>query len=115
MKFQISRKEWLRGEGHLNSSLLRTRDNKMCCLGFLACAIGLTKEQISNVASPQHPHLQESYSKWPEGIMRSSGYVSEQTERLINYNDDWDLSEEMRETLLKNTFSSMNIEVEFVE
>ncbi len=115
MKFQISRKEWLRGEGHYKSSLFRPQDNKMCCLGFLACAVGFTKEQISNVASPQHPDLHESYSKWPEGIMRSSGYLTQEAESLINYNDGMSLSEEQRETLLKDTFAKMNIEVEFVE
>lgn len=45
MKFQIIRKNWLRGEGGENSYLLRPSDKKMCCLGFFCLAEGILKKR----------------------------------------------------------------------
>lgn len=43
--FTIERKSWLRGEGS-RSRLLRSSDNKMCCLGFYAMSCGLSEIDI---------------------------------------------------------------------
>jgi hypothetical protein len=52
MRFTISRKTWLRGEGGKDSYLLRARDGKMCCLGSICLQGGLSSEQIRGRAEP---------------------------------------------------------------
>lgn len=37
----IPRSKWLRGEGSMDSFLLRGRDGKMCCVGFMCLARGV--------------------------------------------------------------------------
>lgn len=45
----ISRKTWLRGEGHARSRLLRTNDGKKCCVGEMCLAAGIPAEYIKDV------------------------------------------------------------------
>lgn len=52
MRFTISRKTWLRGEGSTDSSLLRVKDGKMCCLGSICLQGGLTPSQIAHRTAP---------------------------------------------------------------
>jgi len=44
--FKISRKKWLKGEGHIKSYLLRPSDGKMCCVGQVAEQCGLKESRL---------------------------------------------------------------------
>jgi hypothetical protein len=52
VKLMISRKIWLRGEGPSNSKLLRTTDQKMCCLGILLEQSGVDRAHLADRGSP---------------------------------------------------------------
>lgn len=52
-KVVVDRSKWLRGEGALNSFLLRESDGKMCCLGFvLKQAYDKTDEDLCQFKAP---------------------------------------------------------------
>jgi hypothetical protein len=118
MKLVIKRSEWLRGEGVKDSALLRTCDNKMCCLGFLAVSLDATKESIADKASPACvPTI-----KWPEGFVKPYPFLKKHNQytnsdccELMEINDATDLPEEEREAELTKYFKRAGIEVEFVD
>lgn len=48
LKVTVNKKRWLRGDNE-NSMLLRKKDNKMCCIGFLARELGCKREKIMGI------------------------------------------------------------------
>lgn len=67
MAVVIDRSKWLQGEYF--SFLLRPRDGRMCCLGFVAKACGATNEQILGKCTPSEvPQID-----WPEGLANVVG------------------------------------------
>lgn len=129
MKLTIDRSTWLRGEGPNASRLLREADGKMCCVGFLGLACGLTKEQLlekTTVAqlvktaaykpSPEHPvSLDDMYRPhfdFVRGLTVAAN--SDVANDLYNANDETLISEATRETSLAVLFAKIGVEVEFV-
>ena len=51
IKVVISRKHWLRGEE--DSALRRSRDEKMCCVGFMCVAAGIDERKITDLGGVQ--------------------------------------------------------------
>ena len=114
MKFTVDRKTWIRGIGG-KSMLFRPQDGHMCCLGFLARAIGFGIYHIEPAGVP-------------EGIRCNRRYASQEQQDFINFNwvdivskNDCPLSaahivesEWHREELLKKLFLDAGHEVEFV-
>lgn len=112
MKLVIIRSKWLRGERP--SYLLRQRDRKMCCLGFLGLACGLTKENILNVKIPVRPILGKSI--WPKGIFDGIyDTLSSIAKGLVLVNDDITINDSTREKKIKELFSKIDVEAEFVD
>lgn len=65
MEFTISRKTWLSGEGSDDSFLLRSCDNKMCCLGFFLKSLGATDEDLAGWPVPSDiPAITEPRAPW---------------------------------------------------
>ena len=64
--FTINRKKWLRGEGDDDSRLLRSTDNKMCCLGFLGKACGISSACLSGRGMPNTIRMPE----WPRSLFQ---------------------------------------------
>lgn len=109
-QFTINRKKWLRGEGSEYSSLLRTEDGKMCCLGFLGLACGGTKKQIESCDSPAGTYG----PKWPSALLHpDTGLDSTTCEELMKVNDNEDLTDTERESRLKKIFKEIGIKVVF--
>ncbi len=112
----IDRARWLRGEGTENegtknvigSCLLRTQDNKMCCLGFLALACGAQPQDISNVGTPDGTRG----VNWPHGIVDDFANTA-MTHQLMKINDTATLTDTQREARLKRRFAAMGIKVLF--
>ena len=73
-EFTVNRKTWIRGD-NLNSYLLRSDDNKMCCLGFFCLASGLTEDQIRNITEP-NALFQHELNKLPEHFSDINYYES---------------------------------------
>ena len=116
MKLIIDRQTWLRGEGSEDSFLLRGKDDKMCCLGFLACEVGVPREHMLHSEGPVQIQLDESRELMPEFLFFSENCTlnSSACDQLIEFNDDPELEADEREVLLKGIFAVHGIEVEFI-
>jgi hypothetical protein len=116
VKLTIDRKRWLRGDR--DSALLRP-DGKMCCLGFLGLACGLTTADIYDIASPASVLNRE---KFPEFLFKPDAqseaiymFNSGIAKQLMNINDLLELTDSEREAQLRDIFDLHGIEVEFVD
>jgi len=116
MKFEIDRKRWLRGEGSVNSRLLRPSDQKMCCLGFKAKALGLSDDTISNIPSPiSIPNI--NFEQWGVTGLGRYAVIAELGDMyclLFVTNDVRNISESEREERLIKLFAEIGDEVTFV-
>ena len=124
MKLVIDRKRWLRGESALQSSLLRRKDKKMCCFGFLALACGAEESEIlekpnpSNVA--KYKWAKKDEFKWtvkPSEFSDVSFNISKSARLAMRLNDITNLSASpdfLREIELTKIFSDEGIELEFI-
>lgn len=111
MKLRIHRSKWLRGES--DSYLVRRADNKMCCLGFFGCALGIKKQRMLGHSNPDSVNSK----LWPEWAQsyRFGTFVSRVTlNDLIITNDDPRMGESDREEKIKALFKSKGVEVEFI-
>lgn len=52
LQVTVDRSKWLQGEGEEDSYLYRPDDGKMCCLGFVGLAAGLSEEIMADVSTP---------------------------------------------------------------
>lgn len=119
MKLVIDRDTWLRGKG---GAVLLDSDGCMCCLGFLAMALGASEEHILDLAGPSDtPDI-----KWPPALVplrvpsnpddyfrvryRDSDFACE----LMNLNDSEETSEAKREADVAAMLLQAGIEVEFI-
>ncbi len=109
MKLVINRDKWLRGEGAFESKLLRREDGKMCCLGFLGLACGLSESDIMGKATPVDA-LNDG--KYPEAILEY-GFLTTTSYSLMSANDSRYIPETEREQTITNLMSEIGIEVEF--
>jgi hypothetical protein len=109
MKLVIDRSKWLRGEGSSVSSLLRSRDGKMCCLGFFAKALGYPDACLRELGL-----MSEFNDMAPDWLLeRDCGVRVENS--LTAVNDAPHFSDFMREAFIKETFAKHGVEVEFVD
>lgn len=106
MKVVIDRLNWLRGEGSAHSYLLRPADKKQCCLGFLGQALNI---DIYGLTSPEKTGV-----TWPTGCINEYGLNSLVINNLMRVNDHTNYSDAEREEKIKELFSTIGIEVEFI-
>lgn len=128
MKLVIERDRWLRGEGVSTNALtgngarlLRSTDQKMCCLGFFGLACGLRPADIVDVTTPlaQTGTFRVCRTCWPAwaldvtpaGMRDNSIDIN----TLMRINDASDLSEPTREATIARIFLRHGVEVEFVD
>lgn len=114
MKFTVKRSEWLRGEGSVRSMLFRNSDNHRCCLGFLGNACGISDQDMRGKSTPLSLYntSESEGKKFPEPMLEKNGGV---VDTLMDINDTYGMSAEERERRLRETFSVIGIEVEFVD
>lgn len=120
-KLIIERAKWSRGSLITNALLVgpvkaafdsddRRRvpvQGNMCCLGFACKQLGgLEDSEILDVAYPDNVGS-ESRLKLPDWLIHSS-------HKMASTNDDGCLTEEQRESKLKEQFAEFKVEVEFV-
>lgn len=109
MKLIIYRDKWLRGEGTDTSCLLRSFDQKQCCIGFLCEALGVPREElVKYLASQSLARKFPSLPNWLTNIGSSDLFAA------YNANDDVLLSDEDRENRITKIFARHGIEVDFV-
>lgn len=117
-KFKVERSRWLRGEGYHESYLLRPADNKMCCLGFLGKACGVSEERMRGVQTPTDVSNGNDYpsalsNMLPDLVAPGSIKVAEFV--LMDINDTPQITDEQREILLSKIFNLIGLTVEFVD
>lgn len=110
MKLVIDRQKWIRGEMVKRSFLIRPEDGKSCCLGFLGCAIGISRDNLWGKRMPWDNKDWEP-ANWllqadPQGWLAMH--------RLTAINDDQSLTEDKREDKIKQEFAAHDVEVEFI-
>lgn len=101
----IFNENWARGKASGSTKLLDGHGN-MCCLGFLALAMGATRGDIQEVVIPSNmvggvPALLDSSP--PRGFVT----------KAVGINDDPGSTDEARERLLKRLFAEHGIVLEF--
>lgn len=130
-KFVIKRSDWIRGEKSFYSFLLRERDNKKCCFGFLASACGvqdihllniqsfagLPKQYISSLGLTDAGFISWEESKIFQGQLFPANSVKALA--LMRVNDaplgEFMPDEANREALITKGFAELGIQVTFVD
>jgi hypothetical protein len=118
MELVIDRQRWLRGEGAKHSRLLREQDRRMCCLGFLSIACGLSEDSIEGTSTVEE--LADNGLELPSVLEQ---LVDEQGERrmstrlagrLMAENDDPRKDEAYRERTIAELMERIGVEVTFI-
>lgn len=107
--FVIKRSEWLRGEGAIESALLRPRDGKRCCVGIYARACGVGDNAIANFFWPGDRDCESNMCGW---VLPGSHWLH-QVDGLVTANDSIYLDESEREHHIARIFADHGITVTF--
>ena len=125
MKLVIDESKWLRGEGHEHSRLLREKDGKMCCLGFLALACGFSEKEIKGRGGPDNIYRsQYSFVSIHWNWLLGANHCSTDGGRAMDINDhvlgsyygeshESPQGEEDRKDMLKRIFAKNGIDLSF--
>ena len=115
----VKRSEWIRGEGEIKSYLLRSADNKKCCLGFAALACGLSPDDI---AARKAPHWVDSarlscMSGENVFLALTDDYIlpSPVASQLMEVNDDRTRNDTDRERKITELGAGIGLFFEFVD
>lgn len=107
----IKRSKWITGS-QWNSYLLRPKDQKMCCLGFLAIKRGASKEDILGQKDPSYTAGNVS---WPKKLYaRDTCYMTDLCSEMITVNDGR-MPNDRREEKLRGLFRKIGITLRFVD
>lgn len=112
MKLVIDRAKWLRGEDSQNSKLLRIKDQKRCCIGFLCSALGVSDSELLDVGGSQ-----KLFAELPTWLKDSGEMADNEHSDLFtayDVNDNPELDEATREARITKIFARHDIQVEFV-
>lgn len=124
--FVIDRRQWLHGEGHNRSKLLRPEDGKMCCLGmYCEQVLGLPKAMLADKADPEDLNGTEDDLEDALGWLLDVDdklKLSETAFRLVDVNDKETgppsireiTSEPVREQKLAELFAQHDVQVTFI-
>ncbi len=114
----IRTRKWIRGRSPTGSVLRDSKTGNMCCLGFLGLACGIPVEELKEESTPECVPK----GTWPKGVVRtyedSDGLDwlcdTQWTQAAVTINDDGNLSEPVRQKLLKQHFKQIGYNVKFV-
>jgi hypothetical protein len=116
----VDRAHWLRGKTGFGSMLLRSDGEvvdggKMCCLGFVALAIGCSREEIVGVSSPLSKAFLPKVSPHTSRIFPGLG--SRHGDAVIAYavavNDSDAIQDDERERQLTSLFTQIGVDMTF--
>ena len=109
----IDRREWLRGEGSVESYLLRG-DGKLCCLGILGRKLGIADEYLAGRNYPRDLPLEADLMKYPEALHEADGNLNLAC-RIADTNDSEGISDAVRERDLVPLMLEAGIVVTFTD
>lgn len=102
----VDRNTWLRGEGPVTSKLHRSKDNKQCCIGFVARELGATVEDITDRSSLSESLYYKKQGRKVSTIHSSLSFGSFIThykdilQEAYGCNDNIEITDDERENLL---------------
>ena len=111
-EFVIDRAKWLIAKPH--DSCLLNNEGKMCCLGFLAKALGADSGDIRDQKCPEYV---VSFVDWPEFLLveRGNEIIDSPTAgTLMKINDDKKEPKARREKRIAKIFAENGWNVTFV-
>lgn len=131
MKLKIKLSEWYRGKGSGSSALVVSPGcpepddvGKMCCLGFLGEACGISREEMMRIPHFADLFAEQRMEEIPKvlrslveldsamnGVVCSSGIAS----RLIEVNDLPDIPEDERQLTIKELMAEIEVDVEYID
>jgi len=106
MKLVIDRAKWCRGGE--NTSLIRSEDGCMCCLGFFGLACGVPGKLMIDKAGP----ASAKHSGWPEWLNDGETMLTAK-HLLLEANDESSINDSEREQRITEIFAKHGVEVEF--
>lgn len=105
----LDRETWLRGD--YDKSVLRDADGRMCCLGFLGLACGVSPDKMLYVPMPDDMLLDDYSIPWPEGLLfeRDGGgwRNSKLCNQITTINDEAGVSDDERVAQLQPLFEKL--------
>lgn len=117
MNLIINRAEWLRGEGPDDSFLLRTKDNKRCCVGIYLRELGVPDSVLSGMGAADQPRVADKLD--PEHWLLSDDhtatelYDTNDTEIQPDSDDPIYRDESEREAKIARLFAKHGVFVTF--
>lgn len=117
----IDKSIWLRGEGNEKSFLLRSADNKMCCVGIYMKSCGFTTKELKDNGAVEdvegyitydtkgdpEKRFKQAKCNW----LQNRSTVSD----LYETNDNEEISEAEREEQIIEGFAKNGVKVTFVD
>ena len=114
MKLEINRRKWKRGSG--DSALLMPKGSEfagqMCCLGFLARAVGHTRKEIYDYSKPSEIDAPKDFIVG--NLLGRYGNDNNLCGKLMQVNDNDKIDDTKRESLLTKLFKKIGVNVVFV-
>ncbi len=124
-RLEISRKKWINGSNCLMScenstfgyTSLINEKNKMCCLGFYGLSCGVPGKVLKLRQDPINVISSIGFTKTKfDELVNSRGIKNSRIcNKLIDINDNPDITNESRENLLKKKFREIGVLVKFVD
>ena len=115
MKLEINRRKWRRGSG--DSALLMPKEadefaGQMCCLGFLARAVGHTRKEIYDYSKPSEIDAPKDFIV--DNLLYKNRKDNNLCGKLMQVNDNDKIDDTKRESLLTKLFKKIGVNVVFV-
>lgn len=105
--FPVSKEKWLRGEGTLDSKLLRPDDCMMCIFGHYLKAAGIDDDDLLDAKTPRQlpPDAREGEAvEWLIEYQDDDVDDSAEAEDIMKINDERGASDELRIEFLTEIF-----------
>lgn len=117
--FTIERSKWLRGEGSKNSSLLRSCDGKMCCLGQVMQQCGIPDNELREIGEPSdihNPDIEvEVLCEWQQWAISPTRHMHPRISSMMELNDDVFTEDFDRESRLSELAQQAGFSLKFVD
>ncbi len=112
--FTIDFEKWIRGSTDLHSNpskLLRSKDQKLCCLGFFARSCDIPEETILDVPTPAHmiPPRDGIFRELMYGV----DYNSPLARKLMTINDNTKISIRVKMEKITDLFRMQGVKVKW--
>lgn len=103
-------RSWWRGQGCGRSKLVRSQDNKKCCLGFFCLQAGVPRRELVNVPTPQSLPTRVPQLTRPD----VGGYTNtRRCQAMMGVNDDEDITDHQRMARLRKLFRAIGVRAIF--